>query len=91
MLELARHPRVKVVKYEDLVETPGSTMEYVVKAVGGRDFDPSLRLASYAKESYTGDRIDPSRNPQPDELLTAKERADIRRRFDLVFSTFQYE
>ena len=91
MVDLASHPRITVVKYEDLIESPGSTIERVVDAIGGGDFDPALRLVSHAKGAYTGERIDPSRNPQPDDLFSAEERARIRHQFNHVLSAFQYD
>lgn len=91
IVDLASHPRVTVIKYEELVGSPSSTIGHVVKAIGGRGFDPSLRLASYAKGAYTGDRIDPSRNPRPDDLFTADERMRIRRRFNRILSAYQYD
>lgn len=91
VVDLANHPRVTVIKYEDLVESPGSAIESAVRFIGGTEFDPSLRLVSYAKGSYTGDRIDPSRNPKPDETLRREDRARIRRRFDQIYSAFQYD
>jgi hypothetical protein len=90
LLELAEHPRVEIVKFEDLVEDTLSTMERIVVALGGAQFDPSLPVAAYTKNQYTGDRVDASRNPSPDELFTDRERAEIRRQFEPIYSAFDY-
>jgi hypothetical protein len=89
-LELAEHPRIDIVRYEDLIGDPISTMERLVVALGGTQFDPSLPVAAYTKKQYTGTSVDPSRNPPPHELFTDMERAEIRRQFEPIYSAFDY-
>jgi hypothetical protein len=91
LLELAEHPRIDVVRFEDLVEDTVSTMERLVIALGGAQFDPSVPVAAYTKNQYTGGSVDASRNPPPHELFTEGERAEIHRQFQAIYSVFDYK
>lgn len=91
VLRLSGHPRVEVVRFEDLLTRSSEVMEYLVRFLGADSFDSSLPLMAYVKRDYTGAKLDNSRHPNPEDLLNAGLRRAIRRRFGPLFEAFTYD
>ena len=91
LLELQRHERIKVARYEDLLARPQEVLSALVGWVGGQEFDSSLPMNAYVKRAYTGTSFDPGRDPDPDTLFDQATRQAIRTRFRRIFEAFGYQ
>lgn len=65
----AEEPGVTVVRYEDLVTSPRDTLSSVTNGLGATDGPVTNTFHYYVKQSYVGDRIEPSRDQELRGLL----------------------
>ena len=70
-------PGVTIVRYEDLVAAPQDTVGHLAKVLGGTDAPMADTFHYYVKESYVGDRVEPTRDLELRDLLDDRQQRQV--------------
>jgi hypothetical protein len=81
-------PGVTIVRYEDLVTTPQDTLGSLTKALGAADGPLADTFHYYVKQSYVGDRIEPSRDPELRDLLDDHQQLQVLSACEAIVDRF---
>ena len=88
-LELKTHPRVLVVRQEDLTADTPAAVEGILRFLDPTlGFDATCRVNAYTKDAYTGRQVDAARSGAAREELSPRDRDRIERRFRAVYDAF---
>jgi hypothetical protein len=68
---------VAVIRYEDLVASPQDTLAALTKSLGATDGPISDTFHYYVKQSYVGERIEPSRDLELRSLLDDRQQRQV--------------
>jgi len=72
-----KEPSVTVIRYEDLVESPQETLSSLTKSLGATEDPVADTFHFYVKQSYVGDRIEPSRDVELRSLLNESQQRQV--------------
>lgn len=70
-------PLVTVIRYEDLVTSPQDTLSSLTKKLGVPDSPVADTFHYYVKQSYVGDRIEPSRDMELRSLVSEDQQSQV--------------
>lgn len=70
-------PGATVIRYEDLVATPQDTLGSLTKSLGATEGAISDTFRYYVKQSYVGERIEPSRDLELRNLLNDRQQQQV--------------
>lgn len=72
-----RDPSVTIIRYEDLVRSPKDTLKSLTKTLGASEGPVADTFHYYVKQSYVGDRIEPSRDRELRGLLNEYQQQQV--------------